>query len=115
MAQPTIGVLTLEIVVEHARSLKDKRSVVKSLKDRLRERFNVSVAEIDGMESWQRAVVAVATVAGDHGYAQALLQRAEDDAAGVLGGMLVSTSVEWIGPQYVSDESGVLFHNAGEE
>ena len=35
MAQPTIGVLTLEIVVEHARSLKDKRSVVKSLKDRL--------------------------------------------------------------------------------
>src|SRR5579883_2856881 len=45
---PAIGVLTLEIHVEYSHSLKDKRHVVKSLKDRLRERFNVAVAESVG-------------------------------------------------------------------
>jgi hypothetical protein len=54
----TIGVLTLEIVLENSHSLKDKRHVVKSLKDRLRGKFNVAVAEIDCQDLWQRAVVA---------------------------------------------------------
>ena len=46
----TIGVLTLELRIEHAHSLKDKRQVVKGLKDRLRRKFNVSVSEIDDQE-----------------------------------------------------------------
>ena len=60
-----IGVLTLEIRVENSHSLKDKRQVVKSLKDRLRHKFNVSVAEIDYQDLWQRALVAAVTVASD--------------------------------------------------
>ena len=49
----------MEISIPHAQSLKDKRSVVKGLKDRLRERHNVSVAEIDGEHTWQRATIAL--------------------------------------------------------
>ena len=50
-----IGVLTLELRLENSHSLKEKRHVVQSLKDRLRHKFNVSVAEIDYQDLWQRA------------------------------------------------------------
>ncbi len=95
-AMPVIAVLTLEIHVEHSHSLKEKRHVVKGLKDRLRSRFNVAVAEIDGLESWQRSVLAAVTVSNDRTYAEQLLQAAEGDAANVLGSMLVSTNVEFL-------------------
>ena len=93
---PVIGVLTLEIHVEYSHSLKDKRHVVKSLKDRLRERFNVSVAEIDGLDSWQRSVVAAVTVSADRVRAEQVIQAAEGHAADLLGGALVSSNVEWL-------------------
>ncbi len=93
---PAIGVLTLEIHVEYSHSLKEKRHVVKSLKDRLRERFNVAVAEIDHLDSWQNAVVAVVTVSNDRVYAGQVLQGVEAHAAGLLGGALAGTSVEWL-------------------
>jgi hypothetical protein len=93
---PAIGVLTLEIHVEHSHSLKDKRHVVKSLKDRLRERFNVSVAEIDGLDSWQNSVVAAVTVSNDRVHAEQVLHAVEAHAANVLGGALAASNVEWI-------------------
>ena len=54
-----IGMLTLEIYIPDAHSLKDKRQVLRSLKDRLRARFNVAVAELDGQDGLQRATVGV--------------------------------------------------------
>jgi uncharacterized protein YlxP (DUF503 family) len=93
---PSIGVLTLEMRVEDSHSLKDKRHVVKGLKDRLRHKFNVSVAEIDGQDSWQRAVVAAVTVSGDRIRAEQVLQAVEREASHLLGGTLVATGVEWI-------------------
>lgn len=93
---PAIGVLTLEIHVEHSHSLKEKRHVLKSLKDRLRERFNVAVAEIDFLDSWQHSVVAAVTVSNDRVHAEQILRAVETHAASVLGGALTGTSVEWI-------------------
>lgn len=93
---PAIGILTLEIHVEHSHSLKEKRHVVKSLKDRLRERFNVSVAEIDFLDSWQNSVVAAVTVSNDRVRAEQVLQAVEAHAASLLGGALAGASVEWI-------------------
>jgi hypothetical protein len=93
---PSIGVLTLEIQISDAHSLKDKRHVVKGLKDRLRSRFNVSVAEIDGLDTWQHSVVAAVTVSADRQRAETVLQRVERDAASLLGGMLVGSGVEWV-------------------
>jgi uncharacterized protein len=91
-----IGVLTLELRLENSHSLKDKRHVVKSLKDRLRNRFNVAVAEIDYHDLWQRAAVAAVTVSVDHAHAQKVLQSVEEEAAALLGADLAGVTVEWL-------------------
>jgi uncharacterized protein YlxP (DUF503 family) len=91
-----IGVLTLELRLEDSHSLKDKRHVVKSLKDRLRNKFNVSVAEIDYQDLWQRAAVAAVTVASDHTRAEQVLQSVEAEASALLGRDLVDVTVEWL-------------------
>ncbi len=93
---PVIGVLTLDIHVEHSHSLKEKRHVVKSLKDRLRERFNVAIAEIDGLDSWQHSVLAAVTVSSDRVRAEQILQAVEAHAGSLLGGALGASSVEWL-------------------
>lgn len=93
---PTIGVLTLELQIELSHSLKDKRHIVKGLKDRLRHKFNVSVAEIAHQDSWQRSTLAVVTVSGDRKFAEQVLQAAERDAIEIAGGDLASSDVEWI-------------------
>ena len=67
MADPTIhvAVLVLEIYIPAAQSLKEKRRVLKSLKDRVRGSFNVSVAEIGELEKWQRAMVGFSALSAD--------------------------------------------------
>jgi uncharacterized protein len=92
----SVGVLTLELRLENSFSLKDKRQVVRSLKDRLRRKFNVAIAEIDYQELWQRAALAAVTVSSDHSYAEKLLQSVEQEAASLLGSELAGSSVEWL-------------------
>jgi len=60
-----ISLLTIELLIPWARSLKDKRSAVRGLKDRLRSRFNASVAEVAYQDKWQRAVIAVCILGSD--------------------------------------------------
>jgi uncharacterized protein len=75
-----IASLTLELSIEHAQSLKDKRHVVRSLKDRLRARFNVSVAELDSSGLWNRATVGVVSVSDSRDYLDGLMQNVERHA-----------------------------------
>lgn len=70
-----IGVLKLTLHIPESGSLKDKRRVLRSLKDRLRNKFNVSVAEVDDHDLWQKATVAVALVASDRRHADEILQK----------------------------------------
>jgi uncharacterized protein YlxP (DUF503 family) len=70
-----IGVWTLELNIPSAASLKDKRQIVKSVIARLRNEFNISVAEIDRLDSWQSAVLAAVTVSSDREYAHGLMSR----------------------------------------
>ncbi len=93
---PAIGVLILEIRLEHSHSLKDKRHVIKSLKDRLRNKFNVAVAEIEYQDLWQRAALAAVTVSSDHSHAERILQSVEQEAAALLGGGLANATLEWL-------------------
>ena len=93
---PSIGVITFELRIVDSHSLKDKRHYVQGLKDRLRTKFNVAVAEIDAQDSWQRGVVACVTVSSDQKYAEQLLQAVEREAASLLGGILVDATVEWL-------------------
>lgn len=71
-----IGVAIWQLEVLGAQSLKEKRSVVKSLKDRLHGRFNVSVAETAHQDLWQRAELTACVVATDGRQADSVLQSA---------------------------------------
>ena len=68
-----VGILQLEVHVPDTHSLKDRRSVVKSLKDQLRGHFNVSVAEVDPSDKWQRATLGISAVGDDRAYVEGLL------------------------------------------
>jgi len=68
-----LGTCRIHLFIPSAGSLKSKRSVVKSLKDRLRSRFNVSVAELEENDLWQRCVLGVAVVSNDRRYADQVL------------------------------------------
>ena len=80
-----VGVLKLELAIYEAQSLKDKRRVLKSLKDRLAARGNVSVAEVDHEDSWQRSTLGVALVANDATFVHSCLDRIVDFVRGHRG------------------------------
>lgn len=63
-----IGTCRLELIIPESRSLKNKRQVLKSLKDRIRNKFNVSVAEIDHQDLWQRSTIGIAMVANEYSF-----------------------------------------------
>ncbi len=69
-----VGLLQVDVHLPSARSLKDKRSVLKSLKDQLRGRFNVAVAEVDAHDKWQLATVGISTVGVSRAYVNGLLE-----------------------------------------
>lgn len=69
-----IGTLTLHLFLPFVHSLKEKRSITKSVIARLRNEFNVSVAEVAEQDRWQLAVIGVACVSADTAYAQGQLQ-----------------------------------------
>ena len=75
-----IGLLTLDLHFPGARSLKDKRQALRSLETRLRNRFNVSVAEVEHQDLWQRARLAGVSVNTDHGHLESTLEAVEGEA-----------------------------------
>ena len=96
---PAIGVLTLDIHVEHSHSLKEKRHVVKGLKDRLRARFNVAVAELDSTGLWNRATLGVVSVSDSRDYLDGLMKNVERHATRVAnngGAEIADSFVEFI-------------------
>jgi uncharacterized protein YlxP (DUF503 family) len=91
-----VGLLTLELHIQHAQSLKDKRQVLRSLKDRLRAKFNVAVAELEYHDTWQRSVVGIVTISNEEHHVEESLQQVLAEADDILGPLLVSHSVEVI-------------------
>jgi len=91
-----VGLLTLELHIPDAQSLKDKRQVLRSLKDRLRRQFNVAVAELDHHEAWQRSVIGVVTLSNEEKHLQAELQKILDEADKILGSFLINQNFEII-------------------
>lgn len=71
-----VGVCRLQMHIAASTSLKDKRQVVRSVTSRLRQRFNVAVAETDDLDDWNLATIGIVCVANDGGYAHGLLSRA---------------------------------------
>ena len=89
-----IALLTLDIHIPHAQSLKDKRMVVRRLKDRLRSKFNVSVSEVDHQDLWQRSQVSVVTVGSDDAYVRQALALALEEAARCSPECVVQGNIE---------------------
>ena len=75
-----IAYLLLEIRIEGAHSLKDKRQVVRSVKDGLRNHFNVAVAEVDASDAWQRATLGVVSISDSRDYLEGLMRSVERHA-----------------------------------
>jgi uncharacterized protein len=69
-----IGVLTFEIFIPTSESLKEKRFVLKSLKDRLKNKFNISVAEIGFQDKWQRSAIGIALIGNEQSHVEESLQ-----------------------------------------
>ena len=71
-----VGLCTVDLYLPDGHSLKAKRQILLSLKDRLRDKFNVSVAEVGEQDLWQRAVLGIACVANEGGYVNQVLDQA---------------------------------------
>ncbi len=67
--------MQIEMLIPGSTSLKDKRMVLKRIKDRLRNKFNVSVAETDYHDKWQRSLLAIALVSGNKKFAEQCTQK----------------------------------------
>jgi uncharacterized protein len=89
-----IALLTLDIHIPHAQSLKDKRMVVRSLKDRLRTKFNVSVSEVDHQDLWQRSQISVVTVGPDERFLQKVLEEAAEEAERIAPECAIQSNIE---------------------
>jgi len=91
-----VGVKAWELSLAGCHSLKDKRRVIKSLKDRLHARFNVSAAEVDHQDSWQRAALAVSVVSGDKHHAEEVLGSCDRLVQGEPLAHIVTTETSWL-------------------
>ena len=92
----TLAVLHLDLHIPGAGSLKEKRKYVKGFKDRVRHRFNVSVAETDGHEQYRRAHLAIAMVGVDRRYVEGALQQIVNLAATHREMVLDASEIEWL-------------------
>jgi len=90
----TVGLLTVELHVAGSRSLKDKRMIVRRIKDRLKK-FNVAISEIDHQDLWQRGALAIVTVSTDQDHADRELSAAANEIERVEPGTILRTEVEF--------------------
>jgi uncharacterized protein YlxP (DUF503 family) len=91
--------LTLEVRIEHAQSLKDRRQVVRSVKDQLRQNFNISVAEMDEAVLWQTATLGVVAISRSRDYLHGLVEEVERAARRMLnehGAELIDSFWEYL-------------------
>ena len=90
-----LGVLKLTLFIPQVNSLKSKRKIVKGLKDKICHKFNVSVAEIEGQDKWQRAVLAVAAVNSSQKLLNSMLSQVVNLAELQAGTEVIDYSLEF--------------------
>lgn len=87
--------MIVEIRIEHAHSLKDRRQVVRSLREKLKNGFNVSVAEMDEAVTWQSATLGVAAISGSRDYLAGLMRQVEEASVRIAAGLGAEATVSW--------------------
>lgn len=91
-----IGVCTIHLNIDDAFSLKEKRHVIKSIIERVKSRFNASVAEVDLNDKWKNAVIGIACVSNEAGHADSMLSKIVDFVENEGRAVLVDYSTEII-------------------
>jgi uncharacterized protein YlxP (DUF503 family) len=94
MSGARVAVGTVELHLPDVGSLKGKRHALKGLKEKLRHRFELSVAEVDHQDLWQRATLALAYVSGDSRHANEVISKAVDFIEDNLDGYITNVEVE---------------------
>jgi len=94
MSAARVAVGTIELHLPDVDSLKGKRHILKGLKERVRARFEVAVAEVDNHDIWQRATLAVACVSHDSRHANEVVSKALDFIESSVDGSVIDTSLE---------------------
>jgi len=89
-----VGLCTVELFIPDGRSLKDKRQVLQSVKSRLRDKFNVSVAELGEQDLWQKAILGLACVANESAHVNQVLDQAVNLIRSVPTIQLVRSRIE---------------------
>jgi len=90
-----LGVLSVAVHIPAAQSLKEKRSVLKSLKDQVRKKFNVSIAELDGQDKWQVATLGFAMINNDNRYIDSHLAHILSFVEGFPGLEICDSAIEF--------------------
>jgi uncharacterized protein len=91
-----VGILTLELGIYDAFSLKDKRRAIRSVKDKIAHRYNVSVAEVAALDSLRHGVLGVAMVSNDHAYVQGALDQIVDYVRSMRQADLEDYAIEFV-------------------
>lgn len=91
-----VGVLQIELFIPESNSLKSKRYAIRSIKDRLKNRYNVSVAEIDNTDKWQRASLGIAAVSNESRHIQSMLGKALDLVYGDHRVEVIDSTIEFL-------------------
>ena len=90
----TLGLLSIETYLPSAHSLKDKRSILRKVIDRIRHRHNVSIAEVGNNDLWQRASLAVCMVANDSAFVDSALSKILREIENNLDGEIVDYTID---------------------
>jgi len=91
-----IGVLTLDLDIPAANSLKEKRMVVNRVRDRVRAKFNVAIAEVEENDVWNRAVLGVVTVSNEKVFCNQVLDKVVDEVETIRDCNLEDYSMEFL-------------------
>jgi len=94
--QPVVCVISIELFIPMSHSLKEKRKQIKSLKERLKNRFNASVAEVGLLDDWQRAVLGVSMISNDKVYLEKQYRNIETLVLEGREVELINISIEWV-------------------
>lgn len=90
-----IASMTIELRIEHAHSLKDRRQVVRSLKEKLAHGFNISIAELDEAVTWQSATLGVVAVSASRDYLSGQMQQVEQAATRIVNDLGAQIADVW--------------------
>lgn len=90
-----VAAMYLDLRMEHAHSLKDRRQVVRSLKEKLAHGFNISIAELDEAVTWQSATLGIAAISGSRDYLSGLMAQLENAAVRIAEGLGADVTVSW--------------------